>query len=64
MYVVSLSNCLCVQPLLFPEDNDLGQLFIGCDTDDQITFMNLGNLALVIDDIVKPISYSASPIRY
>ena len=38
---------------VFPEDNDLGQLFIGCDTDDQITFMNLGNLDLVIEDITQ-----------
>jgi hypothetical protein len=38
---------------VFPEDNDLGQLFIGCDTDDQITFMNLGNLDLVIEDVTQ-----------
>jgi hypothetical protein len=38
---------------VFPEDSDLGQLFIGCDTDDQITFMNLGNLDLVIEDITQ-----------
>jgi hypothetical protein len=38
---------------VFPEDSDLGELFIGCDTDDQITFMNLGNLDLVIEDITQ-----------
>ena len=38
---------------VFPEDNDLGQLFIGCDTDDQITFMNLGNLDLIIEDVTQ-----------
>ena len=38
---------------VIPEINDLGQLFIGCDTEDQITFMNLGNLDLVIEDITQ-----------
>ena len=38
---------------VIPEVNDLGQLFIGCDTEDQITFMNLGNLDLVIEDITQ-----------
>jgi hypothetical protein len=38
---------------VFPEENDMGKLFIGCDSDDQITFMNLGNLDLVVDDITQ-----------
>ena len=38
---------------VFPEENDLGKLFIGCNTEDQITFMNLGNLDLIIDDITQ-----------
>ena len=38
---------------VFPEDKDLGSLFIGCDTEDIITFMNMGNLDLVIDDITQ-----------
>jgi hypothetical protein len=38
---------------VFPEEADLGQLFIGCDGEDQITFMNLGNLDLVIEDITQ-----------
>jgi len=38
---------------VFPEDKDLGQLFIGCDTADQLTFMNMGNLDLIIEDITQ-----------
>lgn len=38
---------------VFPEDVDLGQLFIGCDADDELTFMNLGNMDLVIEDITQ-----------
>ena len=38
---------------VFPEDIDLGELFIGCDSDDQVTFMNLGNMDLIIEDVTQ-----------
>jgi len=38
---------------VFPEEADMGKLFIGCDTEDSITFMNIGNLDLVIEDITQ-----------
>lgn len=38
---------------VFPDDMDLGNNFIGCDSDDIVTFMNLGNLDLVIEDITQ-----------
>ncbi len=38
---------------VFPEDKDMGNLFIGCDSEDTITFMNLGNVDLIIEDITQ-----------
>jgi hypothetical protein len=38
---------------VIPDELDMGKLFIGCDSEDKIIFMNLGNLDLVIEDITQ-----------
>ena len=38
---------------VFPEDADMGMLSIGCDNEELLTFMNLGNLDLIIEDITQ-----------